>query len=102
MWAALLCLTCLVAGVVSGPARASTGEVCPMQGQDCAFHDITRANNVGTWQECAWQCNNHRTCTYWSWHLPDANVEPYGCWLKSGCLIKIPNVEPYGCWLKSG
>jgi len=86
----LLCL--LATPALSSPAKqAQKGIDCPMQGQDCAFNDIERAPDANTWQECAWQCANHRTCAYWSWHLPSAFINPYGCWLKSGCGLIIPD-----------
>merc|ERR1711892_1298444 len=66
---------------------------CPMVGLDCLFNDIERAYNSQTWQECATQCSNHRTCAYWSWRVPSADVNPYGCWLKSGCPITFPDTR---------
>ena len=88
---------------------------CPMVGFDCLFNDIERAANVGqdtvavkcaavfyvlvdrSWQECAAQCAGHRLCAYWSWRVPSALVNPYGCWLKSACPLTI-----HDDWLISG
>merc|ERR1711956_34946 len=88
----LVCLTvpvCLSASV----RQADRDVACPMQGLDCVFNNIERANNVGSWQECAVQCSNHRTCAYWSWHIPDALNDPYGCWLKTGCGFTLPDTK---------
>ncbi|XP_023339540.1 uncharacterized protein LOC111709853 [Eurytemora carolleeae] len=60
---------------------------CPAYGQDCIFNDIERAYDSGTWQECAYQCNQHRTCVFWSWRTQDSAINPYGCWLKSACPL---------------
>merc|ERR1712212_1119901 len=62
---------------------------CPMVGLDCLSNDIERAYNSQTWQECAVQCASHRTCAYWSWRVPSSDVNPYGCWLKSGCPFTV-------------
>merc|ERR1719500_1852254 len=62
---------------------------CPMVGLDCLFNDIERAYNSQTWQECAVQCASHRSCAYWSWRVPSSDVNPYGCWLKSGCPFTV-------------
>merc|ERR1712227_864982 len=70
---------------------------CPMVGFDCLFHDIERGANSGTWQECAQQCFNHRSCAFWSWRVPSAGVNPYGCWLKPACPLTIRDD-----WLISG
>merc|ERR1719369_2636698 len=66
---------------------------CPMQGLDCAFHDIERARDCGTWQECASQCHSNKFCAFWSWHVPDAWVSPYGCWLKSACDLTVNDIN---------
>lgn len=63
--------------------------MCPMVGLDCIFHDIERAYNSATWQECAVQCAHNRLCAFWSWRTPAASVNPYGCWLKSDCPVTI-------------
>merc|ERR1711892_712849 len=62
---------------------------CPWVGLDCLFHDIVATGNIMTWQECAAQCAAHKTCAYWSWRGPQAWMNPYGCWLKSGCTQVI-------------
>merc|ERR1711915_952990 len=78
---------------------------CPMVGLDCLFNDIERAGNSATWQECAIQCANHRTCAYWSWRVPSSDINPYGCWLKSGCPFTLPDDRlvsgAYTCTAKS-
>jgi len=62
---------------------------CPAYGLDCVFHDIIRAQDSRSWQECSVQCFNHKTCEYWSWRTPDNSVNAYGCWLKSRCDLTL-------------
>eukprot|EP00090_Calanus_glacialis_P044248 TRINITY_DN78788_c0_g1_i1.p1 TRINITY_DN78788_c0_g1~~TRINITY_DN78788_c0_g1_i1.p1 ORF type:complete len:121 (-),score=16.18 TRINITY_DN78788_c0_g1_i1:63-383(-) len=62
---------------------------CPWVGLDCLFNDISVTGNIQTWQDCAAACAAHKTCAYWSWRGPTAWMNPYGCWLKSGCTQVI-------------
>merc|ERR1711874_746027 len=82
---------CLIVSSVTSLVVPSprAGQDCPMVGLDCLFNDIERAYNSQTWQECAVQCASHRSCAYWSWRVPSSDVNPYGCWLKSGCPFTI-------------
>merc|ERR1712080_155577 len=66
---------------------------CPAFGTDCPFMDIERAADASSWQQCAYQCANHKTCVYWSWRIPSANDRPYGCWLKSSCPIPVQDMR---------
>merc|ERR1711955_152162 len=63
------------ASIVDPPQQSVN---CPMQGMDCAFNDIEQARWSDAWQECAAQCARHKTCAYWSWHVPDALINPRG------------------------
>jgi len=74
---------------LSNATVAEPDPMCPMVGLDCIFHDIERAYDSATWQECASQCAQNRLCAFWSWRTPAASVNPYGCWLKSDCPFTI-------------
>ena len=69
----ILGITVVASVSIGGPAdnrqpRNKTSEnICVEWGFDYEGHDIDNVYNVNHWQDCARLCNEHRSCSFWSW-----------------------------------
>ena len=59
------------------PLEQSTGR-CVEYGIDYAGYDLEMVTDIHHWQDCAYQCRDHRSCSYWSW-----SSWTFKCWLRS-------------------
>ena len=74
---------------LSAPLQAPSGKAdidstkttsahCVEYGIDYQDYNIDILSNIGHWTDCAKLCNDHRSCSFWTWHTDDKH-----CWLKS-------------------
>ena len=59
------------------PLEQSTGR-CAEYGIDYSGYDLEIVTDIHHWHDCAYQCQDHRACSYWSW-----SANTYKCWLRS-------------------
>ena len=59
------------------PLEQSTGR-CVEYGIDYSGYDLDTLYDIQHWQDCAYQCRDHRGCAYWSW-----STTSHKCYLRS-------------------
>ena len=64
-------------GIERKPSEQSTGR-CVEYGIDYSGYDIDIIYHIYHWSDCAQKCNDHRSCSYWTWMNDDKR-----CYLKS-------------------
>merc|ERR1719500_1263282 len=62
------------------PSEQSTGR-CVEYGIDYTGYDIDIIYNIYHWSDCAQKCNDHRSCSYWTWVQND----------EKRCILKSSN-----------
>ena len=59
------------------PLEQSTGR-CVEYGIDYSGYDVDTLSGIQHWQDCAYQCRDHKACSYWSW-----STTSHKCYLRS-------------------
>merc|ERR1712226_492651 len=84
----LLAFLTLASGSALKPAnKSSTSWACPEYGWDFVGADITAYADIMSWQECGRICHEHKTCSHWTWTIPNyprPENERNVCLLKNG------------------
>ena len=65
--------------VEAKPLEQSTGR-CLEYGVNYANHNIEIITGIQHWQDCAYRCRDHRSCSYWSWSMTRSD---HSCYLKT-------------------
>jgi PAN domain len=55
---------------------------CPMYGLDNFGEDIEEVENVASWEDCGWLCQNRDGCVIWVWRHERTGDRPRTCFLK--------------------
>ena len=48
---------------------AAVNSSCVQYGIDYAGYDIQSISNSNHWSDCAGLCNDHQSCSYWTWNI---------------------------------
>ena len=67
-------------GIERKPSEQSTGR-CVEYGIDYSGYDIDIIYHIYHWSDCAQKCNDHRSCSYWTWVQND----------EKRCILKSSN-----------